>query len=92
LAQADFLKYVDPDFMDTYTETMASIFQLAYPNIDEETAAGLAAAVSAFETDISTIIIKLIEAMAANDVDPYVSVTRGPPLLMRRTTDILFQI
>jgi hypothetical protein len=76
LPEPDFDNYVDPDFMEDYTETMQDIFQLVYPSIDEETAAGLAEAVSAFETDIARTAIPFAEA--AMNLGAYVSVTRGP--------------
>lgn len=70
--------------MEEYTETMATVFKLTFPDIDDGTAAALATAVGAFETDVAAAMVPFIEAQKLAGLDGYVSVTRDTG---QKTTD-----
>ncbi|KAL2256561.1 hypothetical protein VTK26DRAFT_1486 [Humicola hyalothermophila] len=59
--------YFDPAKMEPYVETMGKVFRMTYPNLDDEAAANLAAAVAALEGDIVKAVLPAGEVLAKLD-------------------------
>jgi hypothetical protein len=55
--QKDTSVFADENKMATYSQSMAKVFSLTYPNLDNETADALAEAVVSLEADLAKALV-----------------------------------
>lgn len=81
LGQTNTSLYLDPPAMESYVQAMAEMFHLAYPELDENQAAALAAAVADLESDIAQVIAPFAAIKESPEAaeNPYVSGGFGTP-------------
>lgn len=72
--QDNLTSYFDADKMELYSRMLGGIFRISYPNLDNETALELGAAVVGFEVDMVTQGLRYQESLGP-DADISVSAT-----------------
>jgi hypothetical protein len=68
-------QYFDPDEAEIYSQSMANVFLLVYPNINNTTATALAGAVVSLEADLAKIVAPYNEVYQMME-NPWVSTYR----------------
>ena len=75
--QSNLTAYFDENTMEYYKTMVGNIFHISYPNLDNETAAELGAAVVGLEIDIVTQGLRYQESLGPDASTPVRPITRG---------------